>query len=141
MRKILVASHGRVASGVKSAAKILLGDDSAITAVDCYVDETDYTPQLQEFIDSTTPDDEAVIFTDLMGGSVCNKVMSLEPEKHGVIHVTGFNLITVLGCLLSDERLTPEVVDTVVEQGAGLIKRVVVEESAADSGSDDDFFA
>ena len=107
MRKFLIASHGRVASGIKSAVGILTHDDSAITTVDCYLDESDFTPQIQEFLDSVQEGDEAVVFTDLLGGSVCNKVTQMHPERYGVIHVTGVNLITVLGCLLgraSDPR-------------------------------------
>lgn len=142
MRKFLIASHGTVARGIKSAVKILTHDDSSVTAVDCYLDESDFTPKVQEFIDSVKADDEAVIFTDLLGGSVCNKVMQLEPERHGVLHVTGVNLITVLGCVLSDDPLTAETVDKIVATGSSLIQRVAVksEESPTDE-SDDDFFA
>ena len=46
MKKILVATHGRLASGVKSVAEVLLHDDSAITVVDCYVDESDPNEQI-----------------------------------------------------------------------------------------------
>ena len=142
MRKFLIASHGTVASGIKSAVKILTHDDSAITAVDCYLDESDFTPRIQEFIDSVGPDDEAVIFTDLMGGSVCNKVMQLEPEKHGILHVTGVNLITVMGCLLSDEPLDAGSVDEIVKTGASLIQRVSADEGEEKGDeSDEDFFA
>lgn len=142
MRKILIASHGHVASGVKSAAKILTGDVSAITAVDFYVDESDQAPVVEQFIESVGPDDEAVIFTDLLGGSVCNKVLTLQPEKRGIVHVTGFNLIAVLGCLLADEPLTPASVDEILATAAAQIKRVSVEhDEGAGEESDDSFFA
>lgn len=143
MRKFLIASHGHVASGIKSAVQILTHDDSALTAVDCYVDESDFTPRIQEWIDSVEPGDEAVIFTDLLGGSVCNKVTELQPERHGIMHVTGVNLICVLGCLLEDGPLTEESVDRIVGEAAGLIQRVQVSEADGepDGGSDDDFFA
>ena len=73
----LPAEQFHVASGIKSAIRILVGNDDAVTAVDCYVDDTDFTPLLQGFIDDVGPDDEGIIFTDLLGGSVCNKVMTL----------------------------------------------------------------
>ncbi|HCS76134.1 MAG TPA: PTS mannose transporter subunit IIA, partial [Clostridiales bacterium] len=69
MRRFLIASHGHLASGLKSSIKILTRDDSMVKAVDCYIDESDFTPKIQDFIDSVQPDDEAIIFTDLMGGS------------------------------------------------------------------------
>lgn len=141
MHKFLIASHGRVASGIKSAVNILTHDDSAITAVDCYMDESDFTPQIQWFLDSLRKGDEAVIFTDLLGGSVCSKVTQMHPERYGAIHVTGANLITVLGCLLSDEPLTSETVDKVVATGASLIQRIAVDEDETDDEPDGDFFA
>ena len=70
-----------MASGIKSAIKILVGNDEAVTAVDCYVDDTDFTPLLQGFIDGVGPDDEGIIFTDLLDGSVCNKIMTLMGER------------------------------------------------------------
>ena len=140
MRKILIASHGRVASGVKSAVGILLGDGSMMEAVDCYLDEEDFSPRIEKFIQSVKPEDEAVIFTDLVGGSVCNKVMTLRPEEHGVIHVSGFNLIAVLGCCLSDEPLTEAVVDEILSTASVQMKRVVVEPDIP-TADDDDFFS
>lgn len=81
MKKILVASHGYLADGVKSSVGILTGNQDVIATVNAYVDERDYTSSIQEFIDSVDCDDDAVIFTDIYGGSVFQKVVLLEPEK------------------------------------------------------------
>jgi PTS system mannose-specific IIA component len=143
MRRFLIASHGHLASGLKSSIKILTRDDSMVKAVDCYIDESDFTPKIQDFIDSVQPDDEAIIFTDLMGGSVCNKVMTLKPELKGIMHVTGVNLITILGCILADEKLTPDSVDQIVLDGSSMIKRIEpsLDEAGLEETSSDDFFA
>ena len=87
MKKILVASHGHLASGIRSSIEILTGMSNLVEAVDCYVDDTDFTPRIEAFIDSVGPDDDAVIFTDIYGGSVFQKVVLMEPEKHGIVHV------------------------------------------------------
>ena len=139
MKKFLIASHGRLATGVKSTAAVLLHDDSAITAVDCYLDDSDPAVAIKAWIDSIAPEDEAVIFTDLLGGSVCNTVTAMKPEEKGIIHVTGFNVATVLELLLSDDPITPELVDATVAAGSQLMRRVVFEEPA--DTADDDFFA
>ncbi|MDY2777368.1 MAG: hypothetical protein SOU51_03215 [Collinsella sp.] len=144
MKKVLVASHGHLASGVKSVAKILLHDDSAVTAIDCYVDESDPREKIQGFIDSIGPDDDAIIFTDLMGGSVCNTVTAMRPETKGIVHVTGFNLAVILECLVSSEAFTPEFVDEVIAAGSGLMRRVEMDEGVLPQDSEeeaDDFFA
>lgn len=143
MKKILVASHGHLASGIKSVAKILLHDDSAITAVDCYVDESDPGEKIRAFIDAVEPQDEALIFTDLLGGSVCNMVTAMRPELKGIVHVTGFNLAVVLECLISADPFTPEMIDCVIETASTLMKRVDLSDAPAekdDAGEEDGFF-
>ncbi len=142
MRKFLIASHGRVASGVKSLVKILVRDDSAITAVDCYLDESDPTVAIRSWIDGVGPEDEAVIFTDLLGGSVCNSVTMMRPEERGIIHVTGINVACVLECLLCADPLTAQSVDEIIAAASKQMVRVAVnEETAQDGEQDDDFFA
>lgn len=141
MKKILIATHGHMASGVKSVAKILLRDDSAITAVDCYVDESDFTPAVEAWIDAVEPEDDAIIFTDLLGGSVCNKVSGMHPERCGIVHVTGFNLSLVLECLITSEPITVDFIDTSIQAASGMMQRVVLDEATAENESDDDFFA
>lgn len=141
MRKLLLASHGHLASGLKSSVQILTGDSSAITAVDAYVDDSDYTEAIKQFIDSCGPDDEAVIFTDILGGSVFQKVALLEPEKHGIPHVTGMNLAVVMECLLTPDPLTPENIDAITGEAASQLMRVNVSEDTNEQESADDFFA
>ncbi len=73
MKKILIASHGHLASGIQSSIGILTGNKDAVQAIDAYVDDSDYTQAIQAFLDSVGPNDEAVIFTDIYGGSVFSK--------------------------------------------------------------------
>lgn len=75
MKKLLIASHGSVASGIKSVLQILLSDASCVTAIDCYLDESNASVLIQDWIASVNPDDEALMFSDLIGGSVCNTIM------------------------------------------------------------------
>lgn len=144
MKKILVASHGCLADGIKSSVGILTGNQDLITTVNAYVDESDCTATIQEFIDSVKPDDDAVIFTDIYGGSVFQKVMLLEPEKKGIVHVTGFNLAAVIETLIRTDPITPELMDQIVQDASGLMQRMecVSDSMAATDGEgcDDDFF-
>lgn len=141
MRRILLASHGKLASGLKSSVDVLAGDSSAITAVDAYVDDSDYTKPIQRFIQESGPGDESVIFTDILGGSVFQKVALLRPEDHGVIHVTGMNLAAVMECLLTPDRLTPANVDEITRMAAQQLKRVSVPKGEETGGSEDGFFS
>lgn len=143
-RRVLLASHGHLASGLKSSLQILTGDASAVTAIDAYVDETDFVPAIEEFLAASGEGTETIVFTDLLGGSVFQKVCVILADYPEVIHVTGMNLAAVIGCLLSDDPLTPESVDEIVTMAAEMLTRV--ESPAADSSdggeeASDDFFA
>lgn len=115
LRKILIATHGYFADGIKSTVKLLTGKEECIQCIDAYVDAKDFTGDIQRFIDSINDDDEAVIFTDLYGGSVNQKVFMLLPKNKKIFLITGFNLPAVLEILLSDDKLTDEVVNRIIK--------------------------
>lgn len=141
MKKVLVASHGHLASGIRSSIEILTGMADMVEAVDCYVDDSDFTPRIQAFIDSVDPEDEAVIFTDIYGGSVFQKVVLMEPEKRGIVHVTGMNLGLVIETLLGAELVTADSIKQSVELARATMQVVEPPSKAADNeGSDGDFF-
>lgn len=141
MKKVLVASHGHLASGIRSSIEILTGMADMVEAVDCYVDDSDFTPRIQAFIDSVGPEDEAVIFTDIYGGSVFQKVVLMEPEKHGIVHATGMNLGLVIEALLGAEPVTADSIKQSVELARATMQVVEPPNKAADNeGSDGDFF-
>lgn len=141
MKKVLVASHGHLASGIRSSIEILTGMADMVEAVDCYVDDSDFTPRIQAFIDSVGPEDEAIIFTDIYGGSVLQKVVLMEPEKRGIVHVTGMNLGLVIEALLGAEPVTADSIKQSVELARATMQVVEPPSKAADNeGSDGDFF-
>ena len=141
MKKVLVASHGHLASGIRSSIEILTGMADMVEAVDCYVDNSDCTPRIQAFIDSVDPEDEAVFFTDIYGGSVFQKVVLMEPEKRGIVHVTGMNLGLVIETLLGAEPVTADSIKQSVELARATMQVVEPPSKAADNeGSDGDFF-
>lgn len=141
MKKVLVASHGHLASGIRSSIGILTGMADMVEAVDCYVDDSDFTPRIQAFIDSVGPEDEAIIFTDIYGGSVFQKVVLMEPEKRGIVHVTGMNLGLVIETLLGAEPVTADSINQSVELARATMQVVEPPSKAADNEeSEGDFF-
>ena len=135
MKKILVASHGHLATGIQSSVEILTGMADQITAIDCYIDESDSTPKIEEFIESVGPGDEGVIFTDIYGGSVFQKVVLLQPEKRGIVHVTGMNLGLVI------ETVSAESLGQSIELARQTMQIVTPPSpSVCDKEADSDFF-
>lgn len=112
MKKILLASHGKLAFGLKDTMEIFLGKRDDIVAVGAYLDETDrHIQEIQDFI--TAADEEgAIIFTDIYGGSVNQKVTELVVASNkNIMIVTSMNLPIVLSIALSNELLTPAMVE------------------------------
>lgn len=141
MKKVLVASHGHLASGIRSSIGILTGMADMVEAVDCYVDDSDFIPRIQAFIDSVGPEDEAIIFTDIYGGSVFQKVVLMEPEKRGIVHVTGMNLGLVIETLLGAEPVTADSIKQSGELARATMQVVEPPSKAADNEeSEGDFF-
>ena len=119
MKRILLTSHGRLASGLKDTLEFFLGQSDMIAAVDAYVDtSSDYLQQLQRFVDSAGVG-EAIIFTDIYGGSVNQQVSAMVMESGKDIPiVTGMNLPIVLSAAMTDDCLTAERMESMLKDAA-----------------------
>ena len=124
-----------MASGVASSVAILTGDTNSVVPIDAYVDGSDWTERLEEFLADCEASDEAVVFTDVLGGSVFQKVSVALARHPGVMHVTGMSLGLVIEALLSPEPLTADVLRGIVETARSTMQ--VVEVPAAPPASDD----
>ena len=140
MKKLLIATHGRLADGYRSSLSILTGMQDSVEYIDAYVDESDYTPKLQAFIDSVGPDDTGVIFTDIYGGSVFQKVALMLEGRQNIFHVTGINLGLVIELLLTDEAITPTYLEEVISAAREGMRLVALEDAGPQPEGEDEFF-
>lgn len=141
MKKILIATHGYLADGFKSSISLLTGGEGAIETICAYVDESDYTERIQAFVDSIGPDDDGVIFTDIYGGSVCQKVALIAPGHPNVFHISGCNLGLIIEVLFAPGRITKDSLQATIETARVTMQLVDTEETeSASEGADDDFF-
>lgn len=118
MRKYIVASHGNLASGLLSAAQMIIGDLQGISCFDLY----DYHSPLEiyEEIDSivrSNIQNEILILTDLLGGSINNQLLSL-CEFGNVQIISGVNLGILLEVYLaSDSESVKELAHRAIDMG------------------------
>ncbi|RVU71362.1 MULTISPECIES: PTS sugar transporter subunit IIA [Lactobacillus] len=135
MTDILIASHGHMASGIQSSLNILTGMGDQVKVIDAYVDDSDYTPQIEQFIKEAKK--PAVIFTDLLGGSVNQKVTLKASSEKDVFIVTQMNLAIIMAVLLDSEPLTKDHLQKLIKQSQ--VQLVELAEPATEE-SDDNFF-
>lgn len=104
MRKFIVASHGNLASGLVSAAQMIIGN---VSGMKCF-DLCDYHSPLEIYEEIRTivrdyKKDEVLILTDLLGGSINNQLLDLCEFNH--VHViAGVNLGILLEVYLASEN-------------------------------------
>ena len=117
MKKILIATHGHLASGYLSSIQLLAGTTEGIAVINAYVDENDFDQELQQFVNHINEKDQVFVFSDLFGGSVNQKVTRIFLEqKISATVIAGFNLPIVLEILLASEELSQESIRQMVEK-------------------------
>ena len=124
MKKFMVASHARLATGYQSTIDLFAGSDHQITYVSAYVDEVDLDQEVTTFISSISDDDQAVIFTDLFGGSVNQKFVIAAQNKTNIFVVAGMNLPVILEIILSPDNFDRDVIDSLIANGRTAMQQV-----------------
>ncbi|GFE43427.1 UNVERIFIED_CONTAM: PTS mannose transporter subunit IIA [Streptococcus canis] len=138
-RKFLIGSHGKLASGLQSSIDILAGMGQALEIIDAYVDDSDYTSQIDDFVAGVAADEQGLIFTDLLGGSVNQKMVTavMASGKDNIFLITNSNLATLLSLVFlnPDEALTKDRIVTVINES-----QVQLVDLSPATDSEDDFF-
>jgi len=116
MRKYLIATHGTFAAGIKSSIDLILGETENVFLIQAYVEENiSLQEEIQEILDQINSEDELVVFTDLMGGSITNQVLQFAMKKN-VFIVSGVSLPLLLDILLADPEIpVSQVIETGIE--------------------------
>jgi fructoselysine/glucoselysine PTS system EIIA component len=123
MRKYLIATHGTFAKGIQSSLDIIIGQMENIFSIQAYTEENkSIEEELKSILKQLGKDDELLVFTDLLGGSVTNQVLQFA-LKENVYIVSGFNLPLLLDILLAD---TDAPISEVIETGIQNAKDQIV---------------
>ena len=109
MRKILVLTHGHLATGVKSNADLIMGEFGCAHYIDGYLDGLSPQDEVEKWFSCLAPEDEALVFTDFLAGSTTQLVAPYIAT--GKVHiVTAFNMPMVLEALSGIEN-APDLAD------------------------------
>jgi fructoselysine and glucoselysine-specific PTS system IIA component len=123
MRKYLIATHGTFAKGIYSSLEIIMGTLENVFLIQAYTGENkSLKEEIDQVLDQTNADDELIVFTDLMGGSVTNQILQYA-LKENVFIISGFNLPLLLDIMLVDQEIP---VNEVIETGINNAKDQIV---------------
>ncbi|SDT00762.1 PTS system, fructoselysine and glucoselysine-specific IIA component [Mucilaginibacter mallensis] len=114
-RKYLIATHGTFSTGVKSSLNMIIGDTENLYIIEAYVDDkVNIEDQIKLVLDEISNEDELIIFSDIMGGSVTNQLLQQVLKSNAHI-VSGFNLPLLIEIMLADaETPIAEVIDDAI---------------------------
>lgn len=139
MNKYLIATHGELAKGIKSTIELFAGQEQPISYISAYTDGTkDLDEELNGFFDGLNDEDSAVIFTDLYGGSVNQKVSVMAAGRRNIFIITGFNLPVILETVLGQAKITQDFIESVIKKGKDNLKQVQLQSDIDEN--EQDFF-
>lgn len=121
-RKIVLASHGKLASGILSSLELICGKNDKISTLDCYLTEDfDLSQEVANVIKSNQQN-ELIIITDLFGGSVNNEFLCYV-NRPNVYLVSGLNLPFLIEfTTASVSGLVEETIKTVLDRSKETIQ-------------------
>ena len=141
MKYVVIVSHGMFAPGIHDAVKMLAGEDSPevlSTSLLNGMGADEYADNFRKLISVVGPEDEVILFADLVGGSPLSfaaNVLAEEGLLGRTLMIGGMNLPLVLTTVLSKDMMELEDIKSEILPDAveGLkVFEVVTEESADD---------
>ncbi len=136
MRRYIIASHAHVADGLKESLGLLVGERDDVQALSLFVDgHDDVAGLLREIVNAAAADEDVVLCTDILGGSVNNEATKILAERPNTYAVTNMTLPLLINLLFADpEQPTAEVLRALCAAGESAPKFVndLVEEVTED---------
>lgn len=139
--QIVMASHGSLAEGMKSAVKMIAGDYDNLHAfgLDTYATPDKVNDEVKKLI-QLYPNDHFVILCDIKCGSVHNKLIQYCNNDH-VCLVSGINLALVLTLILTNQDvLDKETILNIMDEAKENIMYFDKETIFKESNKEDDLW-
>ena len=132
MKQILIATHGKMASGIRYTVELIIGKMEGIETIDAYVTPEDNVEEKFEEYFRKHEQDRVIVFTDLMGGSVNQKLMEYS-KRENVTLITGTNLPVLMQVMLADDGVTDDEIQEYIEDARSELQMVCLEEKKANT--------
>ncbi|MCH4171730.1 MAG: PTS fructose IIA subunit [Lactobacillus sp.] len=140
MRRFIVASHGDLAKGMASTIDLFARDQKNITYISAYAKgDLDLDQQLDAALAAIQTEDTAIIFTDIKGGSVNQKIAVKVMDRANIFVIAGFNLPMIMEAILATTPIDQAYVTKLITVGQQAIEQVKVAAPDPKLNDDDSF--
>lgn len=137
MKKIIIATHGFFASGIKDALKLLVDENIDVITINGFTVDENPKGLIDDLMESFGADDEIIAFTDIFGGSI-NQFFIPWLEKRNLLLITGINLALCLELLVDIDSIDIDKVRAAVETAKTTI--MLVNDEMKEAKDDDSSF-
>lgn len=123
MRKIVLASHHLMADGLKDTIQYVMSNLNNIETICAYMANQPVSQQFKEVLGDINDQDEYLIFTDMLGGSVNQEAIQYLSYPNVYI-ITGMSLPIVLSVVLtlqSSEKIDETLIRNAIEDAKNQI--------------------
>ena len=136
-KKVILVSHGKFSQGLYHSVQMIIGEHTDLNYMGMMPGEH-YQPMVDEVerLLKENPDTQYLVVADLLGGSVCNGMMTLTTYPNMKL-IAGMNMGLVIGILLAPGVLTDEEIDAQIKTANEMNHRVILEISKL---RDEEFF-
>ncbi|MDR2886961.1 MAG: hypothetical protein LBV26_03005 [Bacteroidales bacterium] len=123
MRKYLIVTHGSFAGGILSSFELIAGKTDNVFIIEAYTDgNKSIDDKVEEITGMLNDEDELIVFTDLVGGSVTNQIIKKALQKNVYI-ISGINLPLILEIILADAG---DPVEEIIERGIASAREQII---------------
>ena len=136
-RTIVLASHHRLAEGLKDTLNFISGGGQDIVTLAAYLDNQPVEKQVDEVMTAFPADRDVVVLTDMTAGSVNQKFFKYRTRPHTHI-ISGMNLPLALGVAMepADQYISDARIDALIQEAKDAI--VNVNEIQVEEDDDDE---
>lgn len=137
MSKIIIASHHKLAEGLKNTLEYILPNSIEIIPITAYVDDKSIEDLVSRVFDKIDEEEQIIAFTDIMGGSV-NQEFAKRIGRENYYLITGVNLPLLLNItlLLQNGEIDEEDIRNAIEESKN--QMIFVNDAMASSSLDDE---
>ncbi|MCR4746113.1 MAG: hypothetical protein K5894_12910 [Lachnospiraceae bacterium] len=120
MNRLLLASHGTLAEGMRNTAELLMGKNENVEILCAYVDEEskDLSSMIERWMSKRKAEDQWIVITDIFGGSINNEFM-MKMDGGNYWLISGMNLPLVLSLWTETENISEGQIETLIKESIG----------------------
>lgn len=101
--QVILASHSRMAKGLKKTTELIMGKQPNLKALEAYDDDQiPLKDQVTALIAKNASNEKYLFLTDIVGGSVNTEIVQMIRDKENMFLVAGMNLPLVLSALTTE---------------------------------------